>query len=66
MTVDIIAGDWTQTRFSGAIPLVDRIKLVDRIESLLRSVKRALTVSNEAVVVDNKIGAEFFDRIFGL
>lgn len=65
MTVDIIAGDWTQRRFSGAIPLVARTALVDRIESLLRSVKKALTKANEEPIVDNKIGDEFFTLIFG-
>jgi len=65
ISVDIIAGDWTQRKFSGAIPLVERTKLVDRIESLLRSVKQALTKANEEPIVDNKIGAEFFEMIFG-
>lgn len=46
ITEDVLAGYWKQTKQSGAMPRVDRVKLVDRIEKLLQAVKAAREAAN--------------------
>ena len=45
-TEDIIAGYWSQTKYSGAMPKPEKETLVERIDKLLRAVKEARESAN--------------------
>lgn len=64
-TVDEIVGDYTATRFSGAISKVDRDRLVERADALLQAVKFAREEANTTVVQDRQVGAVLFEYLLG-
>lgn len=63
-TEDIIAGYWTKTDFSGAIPQAERAAILARIEKLANAVKCAREEANGATVVDKKAGKPVLDYLF--
>lgn len=60
-TLDEPEGDWTTTKFSGAIPEAYRQKLLDRIDKLAAAVKFAREEANQQVVTDVNVGAVLFE-----
>lgn len=63
-TVDEIVGDYTSTRFSGAITKADRDKLVGRADKLIQAVKFAREEANSTIVEDRKVGEGLLGFIF--
>lgn len=64
ITEDVLAGFWTKTEFSGAIPAADKAKLLERIEELTLAV---LTAREEANLTDSPqvtVGKAVFGYIF--
>jgi hypothetical protein len=62
--VDEVIGDYTTTRFSGAITKARRDALVERADTLLRAVKFAREEANDTEVSDETIGKTIFDFLF--
>lgn len=60
---DVIAGYWTQVKFSGAIPEARRKTLLERIVKLISAVKSAREDANGIEVVSVKIGESVFDYL---
>lgn len=60
-TVDEAEGDWTTTKFSGAVPEAYRRALVDRIDRLTAAVKFAREMANRQTANDVNVGAVLFD-----
>ena len=62
--VDQVVGDWVTVKKSGAVPPTVRAQWVDRIETLLRAVKRAREAANQVEAPERKTGDAVFDFIF--
>lgn len=62
---DQIIGFWEATQFSGAMPARERVKLVQRVESLQRAVKMAREKANNMDVEDPKPSGLLLDYLFG-
>jgi hypothetical protein len=60
-TVDVPEGDWTTTKFSGAVPEARRKALLDRVDALAEAVKFAREEANQHTVTDRSVG----DVVFG-
>jgi hypothetical protein len=63
-TVDEAVGEWTTTKFSGAIPEARRIELLERVDRLARAVKFAREEANQQTVTDVEVGANVFGYLF--
>lgn len=63
-TVDEPAGEWTVTKFSGAIPEARRVELLDRVDALARAVKHAREEANQQTVEDISIADPVFAYLF--
>jgi hypothetical protein len=64
-TEDVKVGEWTVTRFSGAIPADDRRRLLERVRIVLAAVKQARELGNTATVVQTPdAGRAILDYIF--
>lgn len=50
VTTDEVAGSWLTTYFSGAISSSDKVKILDRVDTLLSAVKTARMEANAIVV----------------
>lgn len=64
-TEDKVAGTWTETKFSGALPAQRRAELLERLEKLQRAVKFAREECNSAPVEEARVGAPLFSYLFG-
>lgn len=64
ITRDVIAGYWTTTTYSGALPLPKVKELKERAETLLQAVKVARERANQAECEDLKVGAPLLNYIF--
>jgi hypothetical protein len=62
---DIVEGEWTTVRFSGAIPGRRRQELLDRVDTLADAVKMAREEANRLEVTDRQAGAVVFGYLFG-
>jgi hypothetical protein len=51
---DVIVGDWTTVRFSGAVPGTRKAELIDRCDRLLRAVLAAREEANSIAVTDRQ------------
>lgn len=61
---DVVVGEWTQTKSSGALP-ADRVaEILRRTETMLRAVKYARAQANTTPVVELKTGAAVLGYIF--
>lgn len=65
ITKDVIVGEWTTTKYSGAIPAPKKKALLDRIQKLIDAVKTALEEANMTRVDDVKTGNAVLSYIFG-
>jgi hypothetical protein len=62
--VDEVIGDYTTTRFSGAITKARRDELVARVDTLQRAVKFAREEANTEEVSDESVGQTILDFLF--
>lgn len=62
--VDEPAGEWTVTKFSGAIPEARRVELLDRVDTLARAVKHAREEANQQTVEDISVADPVFAYLF--
>lgn len=58
------AGDWTTTKFSGALPAARKEALLARVDQVLEAVKFAREEANQATVDDQRVGDEILGFIF--
>lgn len=58
---DVIVGDWTLIRFSGAVPEKRKQLLLDRCDRLLRAVVSAREEANSITVTDRAAGSAVLD-----
>jgi hypothetical protein len=66
VTEDVIAGFWSQTKQSGAMPKPERQVIADRVEKLLQAVKRAREEANgHDEVTTPSVGSLVFGYLFG-
>lgn len=65
LDVDVVAGFWETTKFSGALPARVRDALVRRAEAVLEAVKQARARANTLTVEPIKIGATIFNYVLG-
>jgi hypothetical protein len=61
---DIVVGNWTQIKFSGALPAKRVNELVVRVEKLQKAVKFAREEANSIEAEDQKIGSSVFNFLF--
>ena len=62
-TEDVIAGYWSTTKFSGALPQERVNELLDRVDKVQTAVKSAREEANGIEVTDVSVGKELFDYI---
>lgn len=63
-TEDVVIGDWTTVRFSGAVTQERRQELLERVDRLVQAVKFAREEANTETVEDVKVGKQVFDYLF--
>lgn len=61
---DVVVGTWTTMKFSSALPAKRVAELLERVETLERSVKMAREEANNVEVIDRNIGRAVFDYLF--
>lgn len=61
---DVLAGYWTEKKFSGAIPASRKAELLARVETLIQAVQSAREQANDLTVEDKKIGDAVFNYLF--
>lgn len=61
---DVIVGDWTTIKFSGAITKERKQLLLERVDKLAQAVKYAREQANQLEVTDQNVGAPIFDYLF--
>lgn len=65
ITEDIIAGYWNQIKTSGAIPKTEKAALLERVDTLLKSVKEARETANiQEETKSPEVGEVIFDFLF--
>lgn len=62
-TVDEVVGDWTTTKFSGAMPADQRRALLERINVMADAVKKAVEQANSVDVQQVQVGGRIFDYL---
>lgn len=63
-TEDVVAGYWTNRRFSGALPKVRQRQILDRIDELSRAVRFAREAANKTEVIDRNLGRTALEYVF--
>lgn len=61
---DIVAGYWTEKRFSGAVSAQRKQELLDRVDNLIYAVKQAREEANSITVSDKKVADSVFGYLF--
>lgn len=61
---DEIVGDWTLTKFSGALPAARKRQILARIDALSDAVKQAVEEANAYEVTQMEIGNDLFEHLF--
>jgi hypothetical protein len=64
ITEDVVVGHWTTIRHSGALPVAERDKFLERAEKLSRAVKVAREAANAQEVVRRHVGDKVLDYLF--
>lgn len=62
---DVVVGDWTTVKFSGAIPHAQARELLRRVNTLQVAVKQAREKANMTEVIDHEIGESITRYLFG-
>lgn len=65
-TEDVLTGNWTTIKYCGAIPLEQKKKLLDRIDTLLVSVKFARETANQTEAPQVSIAKPIFDFLMAI
>lgn len=63
-TEDVVVGEWSTVKFSGAIPQSKKHEIETRVRKLQDAVKMAREEANSIEVTDVKIGPAVFDFLF--
>lgn len=61
---DVVVGDWSTTKFSGALPVSRVNELLARVEKLQEAVKVAREEANSTEVSNVKVGESIFGYLF--
>ena len=61
---DEIVGDWTLTRFSGALSATRKRQILSRIEEMSDAVKKAVEAANSQDVTQMEVGNVLFEHLF--
>ena len=64
-TEDVVVGNWTTVKFSGAVPAARLNALKERVRLLQEAVKVAREEANVTQVQDARIGKQVFDYLLG-
>lgn len=64
-TEDVPVGEWTTTKYSGAISVVQKNKIMDKLRKLKDAVKFAREEANSTSIEDKKIGKDIFSYLLG-
>lgn len=64
ITRDVVAGYWTEKRFSGAISGSRKQELLERVETLIQAVKFAREEANSIEVTDKKVADAVYGYLF--
>lgn len=62
---NVMVGTWTTVKKTGAIPVADQARLVQRIQALQRAVHLAREEANRVEAIEPAIGARVLEYIFG-
>lgn len=62
---DVIVGDWTLVRRSGALPLERKARLLQKIDDLRLAVREARERANQTDAVKTTVARQVFDHLFG-
>ncbi len=67
ITEDVLAGYWSTTKESGALPLPQKAQMVRRVETMLRAVKSAREVANsrDEIQISSGIASSVLQYVFG-
>jgi len=65
ITEDVVIGTWTTKKYSGAIPKVEKKKLLDRVSKLQDAVKFAREEANSVNAEQQAVGERIMEIIFG-
>jgi hypothetical protein len=60
---DVVAGYWSQVKFSGAIPQDRKTAILRRVEKMQESIKKAREEANCREVTDVEIGRRIWDYL---
>jgi hypothetical protein len=61
---DVLAGYWDTVKLSGALPVPRKREILDRVDTLLKSVKSAREQANEIEVSSLDVGSALFSFLF--
>jgi hypothetical protein len=61
---DVVAGYWSERKFSGAVSAARKQELTERVEALIAAVKFAREKANSVEVTDLKVGESVFGYLF--
>lgn len=61
---DVLAGYWTEKKFSGAVSAARKQELIERVDALINAVKFAREEANSIEVADKKVAADVFGYLF--
>lgn len=61
---DVVVGDWTTMKFSGAVPQKEVKAMLARVSELTEAVKQAREHANNTPVVDCKVGEPILSYVF--
>jgi len=64
-TEDVPVGEWTTTKYSGAISVVQKNKIMDKLKKLKDAVKFAREEANSTSVEDKQISKDIFAYLLG-
>lgn len=64
-TEDVPVGEWTTTKYSGAISVVQKNKIMEKLKKLKDAVKFAREEANSTLVDDKKISKDIFSYLLG-
>lgn len=63
--VPTVVGDWTRRKYSGAVPVERKEKILNRIHAMKVAVAAAKAEANQAEAVTPDVGARVMDYLFG-
>lgn len=64
-TENVVAGTWTLTKKTGAVPVAEQAVLLDRIQKLQRAVHVAREEANRAEAIKPQVGVRVLEFLFG-